>query len=389
MTTEELRQYRTKLFRDASCMKQEPERTPHFSSFGLWRAIHYGYKLDEVLNDYYKMGKTVFWFADNFKFDAITNFGGRNPIRIPNALGESVYIVDSEKEMIGVKAYQLCETQELKEMVENVPKFCWEKLMARRYPAFNSKMTAETMQKPLDEMFAFQDYNKKMGTIMREEYGFPAFTPSQYGYVLLGIEFLFAMVRGIRGLAVDIRRDPGLVKAACDAYDNEYLAPMMQNMRQLPDGPDPNFCFDFGVTMLAHTIMNRKQWESIYWPTLKSILDTCQEKGKTIRITIEGSIDRFYEYFLDYPKGMITFALEQDDIFQARKALPNCALMGGMRTDLLGNGTKQECLDYAKKLIDEIGPWFIMGQDKFPTYRNDANPDNLRAVCDFVQEYRR
>ena len=43
---------------------------------------------------------------------------------------------------------------------------------------------------------------------------------------------------------------------------------------------------------------------------------------------------------------------------------------------------------WGKKLIDELGPWFIMGQDKFPTYRNDAKPENLKAVCDFVQEYR-
>lgn len=388
MTVDELRKYRTQLFRDASTMRNIPDRTPHFSSFGLWRAIHYGYKLDEVLNDYDKMGQTVIWFAENFKFDGMTNFGGRNPIRIPNALGESVYVVDSEKEMIGVKAYKLCETAELREMVENVDKFCWEKLMSRRYPKFNSAMTAETMQKPLDEMLAFQAYNKRIGAVMREQFGFPAFTPPQYGYVLLGVEYLFAMVRGIQGLAVDLRRDIDLVKAACDAYDREYLDPMLAYMESLPDGPDNAYCFDFGVTMLAHTIMNRKQFEKVYWPTLKKILDTCERKRKTVRITIEGSIGRFYDYFKDYPKGMITFALEQDDIFDARVQLPNCALMGGMRTELLGDATRQECVDYAKKLIDELGPWFIMGQNKFPTYRNDANPENLRAVCDFVAAYR-
>lgn len=388
MTVEELKQYRIQLFRDASSMKKEPDRTPHFSSFGLWRAIHYGYRIDEVLNDYDKLGQTVRWFADNFKFDGMTNFGGRNPIRIPNALGESVYVVDADKEMLGVKAYQLCDTAELKEMIADVNKFCWEKLLSRRYSAFRPGMGPEVMQKPLDEMFKFQAYNKKIGTIMREEYGFPAFTPPQYGYVLLGVEFLFAMVRGIRGMSLDMRRDPGLVKAACDAYDDVYLAPMMRQMEALPNGPDMGYCFDFGVTMLAHTVMNQKQWEQIYWPTLKMILDTCQKKEKTIRITIEGSIDRFHEYLADYPKGMITLAIEQDDIFEMHKKLPNCAMMGGMQTELLGSATEQECVDYARKLIDELGPWYIMGQNKFPTYRSDATPENLRAVCDFVQSYR-
>ena len=388
MTPEELKQYRVKLFRNASMMQTPPERTPHFSAFGLWRAIHYGYRIDEVLNDYDKLGETVIWFADNFKFDGMTNFGGRNPIRIPNALGESVYYVDAENEMLGVKAYELCSTEELQDMIDDLDRFCWEKLMPRRYPNFNSSMTAETMQKPLDELYAYLDYNAKIGAKMRGEYAFPSFTPAQFGYVQLGVEYLLAMVRGIRGFSMDMRRKPQLVKDACDAYDAVYLAPMLKKVEAAEDGPDMSVCFDFGVTMLAHNVMNRKQWELIYWPTIKKILDTVTGKGKTCRVTVEGSIARFSDYFASYPKGSVTYCLEQDDIYEFQKLLPNACVMGGMTTEMLGKATPEECVAFARKLIDELGPWFIMGQDKFPTYRNDAQPENLKAVCDFVQEYR-
>ena len=61
-----------------------------------------------------------------------------------------------------------------------------------------------------------------------------------------------------------------------------------------------------------------------------------------------------------------------------------------MKNSMLGNGTKQECLDYAKRLIDELGAdgGYLFSQDKMGSYRIDANPENLKAVCDFVLDYR-
>ena len=114
------------------------------------------------------------------------------------------------------------------------------------------------------------------------------------------------------------------------------------------------------------------------------------EKKMNVRIFTEGSILRFAEYFADYPKGLLTFHLEQDDPFEFRKALPNVAIMGGMTTDLLSNGTPEECVAYAKRLCDELGRdgGFIFSENKMLSYRNDAKPENMLAVCNFVNEYR-
>ena len=42
-----------------------------------------------------------------------------------------------------------------------------------------------------------------------------------------------------------------------------------------------------------------------------------------------------------------------------------------------------------KRVIDELGcdGGFMFCQDKMGSFRNDANPENLKAVCDFVREY--
>lgn len=82
--------------------------------------------------------------------------------------------------------------------------------------------------------------------------------------------------------------------------------------------------------------------------------------------------------------------LEQDDIFEARKHMPNIALCGGMTKAALYDGTKEQCIDLAKKLIDELGKdgGYMMSQNKMISFKNDAKAENLKAVCDFVNEYR-
>ena len=63
--------------------------------------------------------------------------------------------------------------------------------------------------------------------------------------------------------------------------------------------------------------------------------------------------------------------------------------LGGVPTFYLGNKTKQECIDKAKEIIDEVGydGKLIFCSDKMLGFANDAKGENLRAVNDFVREY--
>jgi hypothetical protein len=79
--------------------------------------------------------------------------------------------------------------------------------------------------------------------------------------------------------------------------------------------------------------------------------------------------------------------LEQDDIFEVRKKLPNVALAGGMTTDLLGHSTKEQCVNYARKLIDTLGDGFALSQNKMMSFRNDAKRENVIAVNEFARSY--
>ena len=68
------------------------------------------------------MSKCVTNFLGKYNVDVLTDTGVRNPMRIPEAIGESYYYVNDEAEALGVHAYSLCEKQELAELAQDTDK---------------------------------------------------------------------------------------------------------------------------------------------------------------------------------------------------------------------------------------------------------------------------
>lgn len=135
MTPQELEKYRLKLIRDASSMQVKPERVPHVSFFVTWKILDSQYKLSEAMNDYSIMEKVVRQHQEKYGFDAIFEYGGRNAIRIPAALGGTSYIVNDEAGTVSYLDKALAEREELDELIADPKKFFWEKGRQRSIPA--------------------------------------------------------------------------------------------------------------------------------------------------------------------------------------------------------------------------------------------------------------
>ena len=73
-----------------------------------------------------------------------------------------------------------------------------------------------------------------------------------------------------------------------------------------------------------------------------------------------------------------------------KKVLPNVCVAGGMPNELLGKGSISECVDYAHGMLDSLAPGgrYIYSESKMLTYKNDAKRENLKAVTEFVRDYR-
>ena len=388
MNSKELKASRVQLFRDAANFKKT-ERIPHFANVVTWKVFDAGYTLDQAMTNFDIMEKTVLHFLDKYPVDAVLDVGIRNQFNVTEAFGEGGYYYYTE-EVVGVHDHAHCTVDTLMEYLDDPTRYAWEVILPRKYGEDWEKKTTEVWKKTFSEYMRYIKYILHMSSVTGK-YGLPSLSPNNpmMGAIVFGIEELMSNLLGIQQLSVAMRRSPDKIEEFINRWDEERIQPAIEKVKN-GKGPNYKYCFDSSILMLAHTVMNKKQFERFYWPHLKELLDAYAEKGMNIRIFAEGSILRFAEYFKDYPKGVLTFHLEQDDPFEFRKALPNVCIMGGMTTDLLSGGTPEECVAYAKRLCDELGQegGFIFSENKMLSYRNDAKAENMKAVCEFVNNYR-
>ncbi len=388
MSPKELAAYRIQLIRDATGFQKKPERIPNISFFVTWKILDAGYKLTEAMSDYDIMEKFVLYHMQHYRFDQVFDVGVRNAYRVSKAMQSSSYIVDDDAEVVSYKDFAYCKPEETDQFAANYYKFLWEVGMPRKFPWWGKDAPLSVIQNAYNEQNQFFAFSQHIRQVLYEDLGIP-FNGAPNPYATISMETVLAYVFGMRGVAIMMRRDKGKLHAVLDALDALFFTPQLEKLKQI-EGPNLNYSFDYIAAILAHNFMNISQWEEFYWPYLKKVLDVLAEKKCNCVLFMEGSALRFADYFKDYPKGLITLLPEQDDVFELRKAMPNVAILGGMKNSMLGNGTKQECLDYAKRLIDELGAdgGYLFSQDKMGSYRIDANPENLKAVCDFVLDYR-
>ncbi|MBQ9912068.1 MAG: hypothetical protein IJM49_03470 [Firmicutes bacterium] len=385
MNVQEKIDHRIKICHDAIYMKGAPSRVPHLSSFMTWKIVDAGYRFSEALHDWDLMEKITVAFEDRYGFDCIREMGNRNPIKVVEGFGESKYIIDDENSFISAKDFVLMEPGEYDEVLHNKREYVYSKLLQRRFGKELAAATPEVMNKVVHEFKAYLDYNARINKRMLEEFG----VPNMYGPGIGGsaMESVLNTWRGFKGTAIDLRRCPDKLDEVCQQQLENMTLPMYEMIRKGPDGPTPGCSFDTTGGGLAHTLLNRKQYERYYWPSIKPGLELLVEKNKTSYWFCQGDYRPFMDFFQDLPKGHLCIHVELGDIFEMRKQNPNIAFAGGIPMTMLGGGTPQECVDLTKKLIEEVGRdgGLVLSQDKMCSYPKDCTRENLSAICDFVQ----
>lgn len=383
-----LQQQRVTLFRDAANFKKV-ERVPHLSAAVTWKIFDAGCRLSDALTDYTVMEKCVRHFLDNYPVDACLDIGIRNQFGVMEAFGSPGYYYYTD-EAVGIHDHAFCTPDTLEEYLADPDRYIWEKVLPEKFGDDWEKKDLATWKKAFKAYWDYTMFIIHMGSVTKE-YGIPSMAPNNpmKGSIQFGVEELEANLLGIKQLSTSMRRCPDKIESFVKEWDEKHIDPLVEKLAS-SEGPDYKYCFDASVMMLAHNIMGPKQFERFYWPSLQKLLRAYADKGMNVRVFAEGSVLRYADYFNDFPKGALTFHLELDDPFEFREKLPNIAIMGGMTTDLLSSATPEECVEYTKRLCDELGSegGFMLSENKMLSYRNDAKSENMAAVCNFLQEYR-
>jgi hypothetical protein len=201
------------------------------------------------------------------------------------------------------------------------------------------------------------------------------------GFTAAPYDFLADQLRSFSGISMDIRRDRNKVAEACEA-----LYPLMFKMG-LPSNPSP-----FGsVSTPLHmpTYMREKDFVEIWLPTYKRLLEQYAALGVRVSAFCEHDWMRYLDVLTELPAGTI-LRFEYGDPQQIKDKLGKKFYIGGLYPiNLIKTGTKQQCIDKAKEILDIMMPGggYLFGFDKGPMTLKDINIENYNAVAEFVRDY--
>ena len=379
------------VIKNAVTGKNPINRIPLLSNVWTWKYLDAGYTISETLYNYDIMEKGLRHYFESYKFDVAQETGWRNPVQVEETLGPISYIIDDKKSLICTKDQCFMEEDEYDALIKNPKKYLWETFIPRKHTALKERNNIEHFKNFLTEYGKFGAFLGKVGTMMAEEYGSPQYADfgMPYGYWDSGIELLFCSLRGIKGLSVDIRRDPEKVEAAIEAINSVFIYDKLSSGK-LYKGSCPYAAFDASPVMFAQTILSAKQFERFYWPYLQKIISYVEEYDKIGVLYMEGENERFFEFFKDIKPGTFAIHSEMNEIGDLKKEFPNMARLGGLKLDMLGYGTPEQCVEETKRIIDEYGDdkKLILMEQKMVSFPNDLKAENYKAVTEFIANYK-
>ena len=237
----------------------------------------------------------------------------------------------------------------------------------------------------LDDMSALDDFNKFYVTdfdmYMRKyvDAGYPVLNS---GLVCPPFETLCGG-RGMNKFFMDCYKKLDIIKAAQDA-----MMPALH--AQIDAMPKEDYMIGrwIGGWRGASNMVSPKIWNTLVWPYMKELALHLIERGFTPIMHLDACWDRDLERFGELPAHKAI--LNTDGMTSLRKAREilgdHCALMGDVPSQMLTVSSKEEIKEYARRLIDDIGP-----KGLFLTAGCDAPScskyENLVAIHEVAAEF--
>ena len=203
------------------------------------------------------------------------------------------------------------------------------------------------------------------------------------GMIKAPLDLLADKFRGYANLAVDTIERPEQVLRACEALMPHVLANALGAAD--PDKQVP-------ITLWAHRgcvpFFSQQTFDTIFWPTLKPVLEAVIAQGRQVLFYAEGNWERHYDALLTLPEGGIIYHLDKGDpALAARTLKPKFALSGGVSYDVLARGTPDSVRAHLKELFAQVkdGGGYIL--DATALMLSDVQSQNVLAAAEYTMEH--
>lgn len=388
MDTNSLYKEREQNLLDATSFR-EPRKVPVGMEFTYWPFSYAGVTYKQVAHDPQLTAEKYLQFLDDISIDFVWGAAGlSNPYKAYQALGsESFYLADDDTTVAHAQAKDVyMEDDEYDKFIEDPYHFMWETLLRRKLPAFQkSKEEAyAALKQSMAEFKTFQRANDLIAEGLKKR---AIYTLVNIPLVIdVPLKRIFDTVRGMKNTLIDLRRRPDQLKKACDKMFEADLAalPKVEDIAKIPG-------LKVGLTGYhVECFLSPQQFDEYYMSYFLKAALPYMEAGVKFFLKGEGRFIHTVDRFRQTPKGSMIIMLEDDDPFEVHKIVGNwCTIATGIKSSLLKYGTKQECIDYAKKCYDTFAPGggFVFLQDRPLLSAQDAKVENVLAVYEFINEY--
>lgn len=274
---------------------------------------------------------------------------------------------------------------EYPQLIKDPYAFLLETVIPRQYKTLDPKEPIKmllTLQRA--KSYMSEAGQRSMPLVMKliEEHGYyPGAPMGSGGFCEAPYDFIADQLRSFSGVSMDIRRHRSELKEACEA-----IMPLMFYWG-LPTNPHPEG--GAGAPLHMPTFMREKDFEEIWMPTYKTMMEQYAALGVRGGAFCEDNWMRYLDLLLDFPAGM-NLSFEYGDPQKIKDKLGKKHIISGLYPiNIVKTGTKQQCIDKAKELLDIMlpGGGYLFGFDKAPLTLKDVNLENYLALAEFVHEY--
>jgi len=372
----------------------QPDRVPIRPFAAEVTAKYAGFTCQQVTHDYRMAFEAVIRCCRDFDWDAA----------VPNM----VYVWTGLTQAIGLRYYGVpgidvgadvtfqyrepaedqafMKREEYDELIADPTRFLYETWLPRVNGEVATKGCSVTYRNNLSFVkggMAMLDYFHAFGPQierMHSECG----TPSAIcGMLKAPLDILGDKLRGYLALAFDLIEIPEKVQQACEA--------LMPHLGYLAlTGADPQGQIPIPIWMHrgCTPFISKRHFHSIYWPTLKPIIEALWAQGNQTLLYAEGKWDAHLEDFAELPAGSVIFHMDRSDPAAAHRVLGRrFCLSGGVPNTLLAFGSPEDVKAHCRRLIETIGAEGGYIMDASAIMQNDASIENLKAMTDATREF--
>jgi len=395
MPTDMERRYQERLWRYTTAMGNEkPDKIPIRPFVAEFAAKFAGYNCQQVTHEFEPALDAARKCAAAFDWDAV--------------VGNMVYVWTGLTQAIGLKYYgapgigipadtgfqylepsetnAFMQADEYDALIADPTRFLfntWLPRVSRDVAPIGESSTFRNNLSFLKGGMAMLHYFTALGAqgeLLRQESG----TVSAIGGILKApLDILGDKLRGYYGLTNDLIEQPEKVLAACHA-----LMPHLMHVALTSADPERKSPIAIWMHRGGVPFVTPHQFEQVYWPTLRPIIETLWGHGYQVLFYAEGNWDYHLESFLELPERSIIYHVDRGDIFKVHEVLgKKFCISGGVPNTLLARGTVNEVRDCCKKIIDGVAADGGYVLDASAIVQNDATVENVRAMTDFVREY--